>query len=643
MFDLFRSRAKAVRIFLGALLVLVALSMVTYLIPGGFGGGGAQDQVIAEIGKETLTYPQFTQQMEMAKRNKAIPAGAGAAFAQQMLDQMISSRALLYEAKRMGLTVTDAEVANRLRSLMPQLFPNGQFVGTQVYAAVLEQQGMTIPEFEDEIRREMLMNKLTDVVSDTVVVTPQDVTREYQRRNEKAKLDYIALTEAKYKNDVNISPAQVRAYYESTRAQYHIPEKRSFEMVVADAAKISQTITIPDAELRKFYDQNKEQYRVPERVKVRHILLKTTDKPAADIPKIQAQAESILKQLQNGANFAELARKYSEDPGSAEKGGDLGWVVRGQTVKAFEDAAFSLKPGQLSGVIKTEYGFHILQVMDKEPGHVKPFEEVKDQIAAERKRQQVYDTMERLADQAHDELTRHPQQVAEIASKLGLEVVTVNQARAGQPVPVFGRNPDFSDAIASLPVGGVTQVMQAPGDKLAVAVVTGITPQKPAELSDVEGPIRDLLARQDLTALLVRKANEAMEQAKASGGDLKKVAQQMGLEVKTTQSFSPDGAADGIGPASLLQAAFDQPVGSVFGPVTVGDERFICKVVEQTPADMSKLNGAERADIRASLVQQRSRQRIELFIDSVRAALIREGKVKIHQQVYERAIAANKG
>jgi peptidyl-prolyl cis-trans isomerase D len=573
MLDLFRSRTKAVRILLGGMMLIIGLSMVTYLIPGGFGGGGAQDQVIAEIGKEALTTREFEQQMQVARRNRQVPEASTAAFAQQTLDQMISSRVLLYEAKRMGITVSDADLANALRATLPQLFPDGQFVGTQIYAAVLAQQGTSIPEFEAEMRRELLLTKLSSIVSDTVVVTPEEVAREYKRRNEQAKLEYVELAGAQYKDKVNVDPGAIRRFYDSMKAQYQIPERRSFLMLVADAAKIGQKIVLPDDQLRKFYDQNKDQYRVPERVEVRHILLKTTDKPAADIPKIQAQAEDILKQLKNGADFATLAKKYSEDPGSAVKGGDLGWIVRGQTVKAFEDAAFSLPVNQLSNVIKTEYGFHIIQVLAKEPAHVKPFEEVKDQIAQELKKQQVYDTLQKLADQAHEELTKHPQQATEIASTLGLDVVPVNQFASGQPIPTLGPNPDFSDAIYALQVGGVTPVMAAPGDRLVVAVLTGITPQRPAEFSEMEDRIRKVLAHQDLSDLLTRTATEVLNKAKASGGDLRKVAQQMGLEVKTTQDFSPDGAADGIGPASLLLPAFDQPVGTVFGPVTLADQR----------------------------------------------------------------------
>ncbi len=642
MFDLFRSRAKAVRIVLGALLLLVAASMVTYLIPGGFSNQGGQDQVLAEFGKQPLTVTDFQQRMEMARRNRSIPPGAGAMFAQQTFEQMINSEALAYEAQLLGIVITDADLVRALRATLPQLFPNGQFVGAQAYADMLAQQNLTIPEFEAQSRRDLLLTRLTGLITDNVVVTPEEAVRDYQRREQRVKLEYVALSPAKLTSQITITPVEIRTYYDGLKAAYRIPERRSFQMLVVDAARVGQRIVLSDDQLRRFYDQNKEQYRIPERVHVRHILLKTDEKQPSQVGPIEAKAQDLLKQLKAGANFADLARKYSEDPGSGAKGGDLDWIVRGQTVKAFENAAFSLKPNEISGVIKTEYGFHIVQVLEKQEARVKPFEEVKDQIAQDRRKQMAYDTMQQLADQAHDELVRHPQQAAEIAGRLGVDLIPVDNVAPGQPLPVFGPNPDFSDAIASLASGGVTPVMQAPGDKLAVAVLTGVVPARQAELSEVEGQVRTAITRLKIGDAAKQTATQLLDKVRASGGDLRKVAQEMGLEVKTTQAFGPDGAADGIGSASLLQPAFDQPAGSVFGPTQIEGQQFVCRIVEKVPADMTRFE-AQRADIVAALKEKKAREHVELFVDSVRSALIRDGKIKIHQQVVDRVMAASRG
>ena len=642
MFDLFRSRAKAVRYLLGGLLLLVALSMVVTLIPGYGTGGAQQDQVIAQIGKETITAREISQQMQAAMRSKTFPPEMANFYASQLIDQMITTRSIVYAAKQSGIEVTDADVARTMRLNFPQLFPQGQFIGTEAYSQLLASRNITIPEFESQLRQEIMMSRLTGLVNDSVIVTPDEIAKEYRRKNEKATLEYIAVAQAKLRSEVTVSPAEIAALFNTNRAQYHTPAKRSFDLLIADEAKVAQKLQISDADLLKVYNQNKDSFRVPERVHVRHILLKTTDKPKEELPKIQARAEDLLKQIKGGADFAELAKKNSDDPGSASKGGDLNWIVRDQTVKAFEAAAFSLKPKELSGVIKTEYGFHILQVLEKEEAHVKPFEEVKNQIATELKRSQVFDTLQKTADQAHDELAKHPQQAAEIAARFDLNLIHVDKVAAGSPIPEIGNNAEFSDALLSLQKGGVTPVVQATGNKLMVAVVTDVIPEHPAELADVEGQIRERLIAQKSADLIIRRGQEVYDKVKAANGDLKAVAKQLGLEVKTTQPFSQDGSADGIGPASMLQPAFDQPVGSVFGPVLMSDQRFICKVQSRTPADMSKLD-AGRAEITAAIKERRSRERVELFMDSIRNSLIKDGKVKIHKDVMDRVIGSYHG
>ena len=241
-------------------------------------------------------------------------------------------------------------------------------------------------------------------------------------------------------------------------------------LLVVDQEKLSQSITVPEADLRRTYERNKDSYRVAERVHVRHILLKTTDVPKDQTSKIQAKAEGLLKQVKAGGDFAALAKKVSEDPSSAPKGGDLSWIVRGQTVKAFEDTAFSLKPNEISGVITTEYGFHILQVLEKQEAHLQPFDEVKGQLAAEMKKQLVFDKMQNLSDQARAALAKEPAAAERIASQLGVQYIKADKVGAGQPLPQIGPSPELQDALSSLRAGEVTPVVQVAPTKLAVAV-----------------------------------------------------------------------------------------------------------------------------------------------------------------------------
>jgi peptidyl-prolyl cis-trans isomerase D len=226
----------------------------------------------------------------------------------------------------------------------------------------------------------LLIEKLQSLTMEGVVVSDREVQAEFHRGADQVKIEYILIDPGKLASGVVYTPEELQAHFNANRSSYQLPEKRSAQILIVDEAAVAQAVTIPEAELRRAYDQNKDSYRLPERVHVRHILLKTTEKPAEEIAKIKIRAEGLLKQIRQGADFAELAKKNSEDSASAAKGGDLEWVVRQQTVKAFEDAAFSLKPKEISNVITTEYGLHILQVLEKQEARLRPFEEAKPEL-----------------------------------------------------------------------------------------------------------------------------------------------------------------------------------------------------------------------------------------------------------------------
>ncbi|MGE5488077.1 MAG: peptidylprolyl isomerase, partial [bacterium] len=601
----------------------------------------SDDNVVAEIGDYTLTAQEVNRRLEAAFRNQMIPREMAAVYVPQLIDSLITNYAVVQKAQQLGMRVSEQDLANAIRLVLPQLFAGGEFAGKQAYETVLAQQNTTIPEFEANLRNQILMSRLQNLVAEGVVVSPAEIEREYRRRNEKVKLEYVALSLDKVRASVTVTPDEVRSHFEANKAQYTIPEKRTLEVIIADQAKIAERINLTDEALRRAYQENQDQFRVPDRVLARHILLTTTGKPADEIPAIQARAEDILKQLKAGADFGKLASQYSQDPGSASQGGDLGWIVKGQTVQAFENTAFSLNPGELSNVVKTEYGFHIIQVLNKEQAHMKSFEEVKGQLATELKTQQAVETVQRLADQARDELARTPRQSAEIAAKLGLQQIRLDKVGPTAPFELFGLSPEIWEAAAVVNAGGVTPVVQVGPEKLAVAAVTEVVPSRPAELAEVEDQIRKQLSDQKAAALLDERAKQAFEQAR-SAGDLKSVAQSMGLEIKTTQEFTRMGAADGIGSASLLAEAFERPTGTVFGPVAVQDQRFIIKIAGKTPADMSQLE-SQREMIRSVVKNDRAQERIQLFQEAVRDAFIKSGDIKIHKEVVDRITGSYRG
>jgi peptidyl-prolyl cis-trans isomerase D len=631
MFDLFRSRQKAVRILLGVLLGMVALSMLVYLIPGaGAPVGNSNDQVVAEIGTEVVTVRQVEQQIRNVLGSRQVSPDVVAAIVPQIVEQAITDRALAYEAKRLGFEITDRELADTIRS-----FGQVGNMSPQQYRMKIEQeQNQTVPEFEANIRLGLLHEDIQKIAEEGAFVSPADVEAEYRRRNDMAKLDYIAFDPVKLAAQVKATPQELKDYYEKNKGMFSVPETRGVQLIVVDQAKVAESIPISDVQVQSYYNSHRDEFRTKERVKARHILISVLNKPQADIPKLKAKAEDLLKQIKAGADFAKLAEQNSDDKSNAAKGGDLGWVMRGQMVPEFEKATFALKPNAISDVVSTNYGFHIVQVMEKEEGRQRPLEEVKSQIVANLKSQMVSDRMQALADQARAELVKAPQNAQQIASKLGLLFANVDRFRPGDTIPELGTDPQLGGAIASMQKGSVSQVAQS-GEKLVVAVVTNVNPPRPAEFAEAESQVRTRYNQEKAVQFASEKANKAAEVAKTNGGDLKAAAKVVGLEVKTTEPFNRTGAAEGIGDARYLGDAFEKPVGTVIGPLNVGTQTVLVKIVDKVSPDMSKV-GQERDAIVLQLKRKKSNERAELLRDSVLNYLSQKGKVKIHQDVLER-------
>ncbi|MDQ6759228.1 MAG: peptidylprolyl isomerase, partial [Acidobacteriota bacterium] len=585
MFDLFRRRDKAVRIMLGGLLGIVALSMLIYLIPGaGMPASGADEQVIAEIGKDAVTTREIDRIVQERIRGRQLPPEMIHFVIPQLIDQAISERAVAYQAKRMGFEVSDAALANTLRS-----FPNLAELPPDQYRANVEQMGFpSVAAFENNVRTQLYLTDLQTLASEGLLVTPKEVQSEFDRRNEKIKLEYITFDATKLKSEVKVNPVEMQAFFKSSSAQFPVPEARSFQLIVADQQKVAESIQVSDAQMQQYYNSHRDQFRTPERVKARHILLTTTGKSPEETAKIKTKAEGLLKQIRGGADFAELAKQNSDDPGSKANGGDLGWVVRGQTVKNFETAAFSLKPKEISNLVTTEYGFHIIQVLEKQDAHVQGFDEVRVQIADELKKGTLNDRVQSLAEQARTELAKAPAAAEQIAAKLGLQYVKVEKHKAGEPMPLIGGDKQVDEGVTALKKGEVSQVMQA-GNRLVVAVLNDVTPARQAELAEVEPAVRERFVQYLGSKLAQEKAQKAAEMLRSNGGDLNAVAKSLGASVKTSDFFTRAGAIEGVGSASYFADAFAKPVGSVVGPVGTGTQNVVAKVADKQKPDAAKM------------------------------------------------------
>jgi peptidyl-prolyl cis-trans isomerase D len=636
MFDLFRSRDKAVRITLSVLLGLVGLSMVTYLIPttGTDTGNPADRTVVASIGKEELTSQEVSKQIQSMTRSRQLPPELLAIYVPQIVQQLITDRAMAYEANRLGIRVSSDETENAILDSLPaQLVKDGK-VDSATLTSLLQQQGMTMGDLKDQTARELVIARLRQIVGEGVVVSPREIADEFHRKNDKVRLDYALLTPAKYQAEAEPTDAEMKAYYDAHKASFQTPEKRSLGIILLDPNKIA--VPLPsDAELRKDYATKQDTFRTPDRVQARHILIKSD---ASNDAIMKAKAEGILKQVQAGGDFAKLAKDNSQDTGSAVQGGELGWIVKGQTVPEFEKAAFTLQPGQTSGLVKTTYGYHIIQVEKHEQAHLQPFDEVKGQLTTDYMQRAQAAQMQSLADKAVAELHKDPLHPEKAAEALGTTVIHADNIQAGDPIPGIGVSKELSEAIAPLRKGEMTPgPVVIMGNRVVVASVTDYQPAHQAAMEEALADVRNKASQDKLQQILLRKSNELFAKTQAMGGDLTKAAKEMGIEVKTSPDVNRTATIEGIGPASSVPDAFTKPVGAVLGPFAVVGGRGVAKVVAQVPADLSELP-AQSASIRDELKQQKARDRATLFEDGLKKRLQDQGKLKIHQDVITRLV-----
>jgi peptidyl-prolyl cis-trans isomerase D len=642
MFDLFRSRERNTRILLGALLLVVALSMLVYLIPGGLGGGDSAtgDNIVASVGGEKITTADVQRSIQGITRGQNLPKGLLAMYMPNIVNQLVESKAMAYQARQMGLSVSDQELAETIQAEFAAQM-GGKF-DMNAYQGYLSQQGLTAAQFEKAQRDDMLASRLETLERQSILVSDADARAEYQRKNLKVGLQYIAFEGKDFLAKVNHDPAAIKAYFEKNRDQFKIPEKRDVSLIIGSTAAFLQTAKVSDAELHQEYQDSIDSFRTPERVQIRHILIKTQGKPKSEDAGLKAKAEDILKQVKAGANFADLAKKDSEDPGSAEKGGELGFITRGQTVPNFEKVAFSLKPGETSGVVETEYGFHILQCEQKQEAHTESFEEAKPQLLAEAQKQQGTDALNRAMDTAHDQVSQNPGKAQEIAAKLGLQFSKYNGMTAGTPVPDMSDATQFSTAIFATAKGGVTDVVNSDKQgKSAFAVVENVIPTHNAQYGEVQ---EQVVARYN-TDESNRLAAEAAQAAAArvhKGESLETIAKDDGLSVKTAAPFTMDGAAEGIGSGTQVAAVFKANQGDVVGPITVNTSGFLCQVTQKIPADMN-LFAQNKKSIVDELLQQRLQVQSPLFRDSIVADLKKHGKIKTNDATISRLIGSLQG
>jgi peptidyl-prolyl cis-trans isomerase D len=641
-----QNAGPTLKIILGAMLVIICASMAITLIPGGLGSslgfGAPPAGVVATVGDQTVTVPEVQKRARDMVRQQYPRGGPEVRFllplaAGQAAEQLISEKVQVSEAHRLGMRVTDDEVRDELQHgpLSATLFPDGKFIGQEQYESLLQANDVTVPQFEAQMKDGILTRKLRALVASAAFVGDAEVRDEFNRRSTRVKFDYAVITQADILKGLNPTDEELKAYYDRNKATYNnsIPEKRRIEYVVVDSAKIAGATKVTDQDLQTYYDQHRDEYRVPEQVKVSHILIKTSmlapgakeDEKA--VAEARAKAEDVLKQVKAGGDFAKLAEKYSDDPGSAKSGGELGWIGRGRTVPEFEKAAFSLGPGQTSDLVKSSFGFHIIRVEDKQQAHLKPFAEVKGEIEEKVKQEIVAHATEVAANSLLS--AARTDGFDKAAGTKGQAAVTTDFFSRRDNLPGLAANPQFMEAVFNEAEKAPPDEVQVP-QGYVVFQLLGIKPPATPTFEEIRSRVENEFKNERAGFLLHQKTQELSDRAKA-GHDLKKAAKDLGATVKTSELVLPDGQVPDIGSMSSASVIFSLKPGDISGPITAGGNGVVAQVLEkQAPTDQEF--AGKKDGIRQSLLEAKQNELFGLFVTNLRKDMEKSNRLKVNQQ-----------
>jgi peptidyl-prolyl cis-trans isomerase D len=487
------------------------------------------------------------------------------------------------------------------------------------------------------MKLQMMQRKLFEVIGANATVTDAEVEQAYKDENTKVKFQYAVIKLDDVTKTINPTDTELKAYYDANKARYanSIPEKRQIKYFVVNEKDIADKVTVDPADIQRAYTGNQEAYRIPARVKVRHILIATpqpgpdgkVDEKAKDAA--HAKAEDVLKQLKATGDWAGLAKKYSDDPGSKDKGGELDWIVKGQTVPEFEKAAFAQNKGQISDPVLSSFGYHIIQTEDKEDAHLKPLAEVKSTIEDGIKQGKVRDQMNKVANDAQD--LAQKQGLEKAAAKYGAQVIQSNPVTRADALPGIGPMPSLMEGVFTSNLKSGPQSSTTP-QSVVVFQVTKIDPPSTPSFDEIKDKIATEFKGQRANDLLRRKVQQMADRAHAEH-DLAKAAKEAGATVKTSDLVGRTQTVPDIGSMSgTASVAFTMKQGEISGPVNLGASQAVLQIVDRQEPAATGADYAKGSDqLREQLLGQKREQVIGLFMSNLNSRLEKEGKVKLYK------------
>lgn len=599
----------------------ILLYIPSYLQTPGMPAGA--NDVVASVDGRDITVARFRrayQQQMQAYRNQfggnmdeRLLRQLG--IDQRIVQQMIEEEAALAEAERLGITASDEEARERILAL-PYFRENGQFVGDARYRQMLQMANPPLrpSEFEDQIRRSIVLEKLQGALTDWISLTDREIEDEFRRRNEKVKLAVVNFPAEKFRESVagSVTDADVAKAFEDRKDDYRLPEKRKIKFATIDTQAIHERTQVTPEDVQRHYEDNQQQFSTPEQVRASHILLKTEGKDDAAVRK---QAEEILAKVKApGADFAKIANQYTEEEIGKTRGGDLEFFGRGRMAKEFEDASFALQPGQISPVVKSPFGYHVIKVTDRKPPVTRPLDEVSTQIQEQIKAERSQAEAQRIATEVAA-LLKSPSDLDTVAKPRGLTVSESAFFARDEPIAGLGMAPAAAERAFEMKEGDVSEALRTP-QGFAFITVTGTQAARVPTLDEVKAKVREDVVKKKALEEARKKAAEIAATLKT--GDFTARAKAAGLEAQTSELIARGGAIPeaGVSPA-VDAAAFSLPAGAVSDPIVTDNGAVVVKVLEKkdvTPAEVT----AGKSQLREELLNERRNRFYTSYMNKAR-------------------------
>ena len=585
---------------------------------------GTLTDVLAQVGDQEITVGEFQTLFRRQLQSYQVQSGGeitadllrSMGIDRQLLQQVIDEYAALQEAARLGVTVSDAEVREAIVSL-PAFQQDGEFIGEAAYLQMLrmQQPPMSPAEFEENVRRSLMLQRLQAALTDWITVSDDDVEREHVRRNERVRLSAISFRADDFREGLEATDDDVAALFEQNANDYLVPEQRRLRFVLIDVPALKASFTPSDADVQAYYDNNLDSYTEEVDLRVSHILLRTQD---AELAEVQAQAESIAAEARNGADFAELARRYSEDEGTREAGGDLGRITRGQMVPEFEGAAFALEQDEVSGPVTSMFGVHVIKATEKTGGATQTLDEVRDSIVDMLQQESADARAGALAEAMSLEISEAADLEA-AAARRGLKAQESGFAALGEPILGLGFSSEVTTQAFQLAEGEVAGPIPTPTGP-AFVTVTGIQAPYVPPLEEVEARVRDDVIRRKAFVLAQERADAAAAILQ-DADDFAAAAEAEELAVNESGLIARGASVPGVGVDAQVEAvAFSLIAGETSDPVLTGNSAVVLHVHEREDADPAAFQ-TSREQLRSEMILERQNQFYGAYMENAKARI----------------------